>query len=458
MRSTDTIAAIASGMTASGIGIIRISGPEAFAVSERICRLKNGKKLSEMKPNSVHYGFISSGKEEIDEALILLMRAPHTYTAEDTVEIDCHGGPYAMRKVLECALENGARMAEPGEFTKRAFLNGRIDLSEAEAVMDLIGAKNEAALKSSEANLRGSVRTEVTEIRGMLLRNLARIEASLDDPEQLSLEGYGKELRADLEKADARIVKMLKNYDGGKLAREGIRTVILGKPNTGKSTLLNLLTGEDRAIVTDIAGTTRDALEETVNLSGITLAVTDTAGIRKTNEPIEKIGVEKARRYAENADLILYVADSSVPLDENDREILKFLGGRKAIALLNKTDLEPAVSPEEIESRTEAPVLSISAKEGTGLDELTGKIKEMFFGGKLAFDGETILVNERQKEALSDAHESIGQTLKSIADGMPEDLWSIDLTDAYASLGKILGEEVGDDVINEIFSKFCMGK
>ena len=497
---SDTIAAIASGMTASGIGIIRISGPEAFVTAARFIRLANKKPLSEMTPNTVRLGAVFADGKKIDEALILLMKAPHTYTAEDTVEIDCHGGPYVMKKVLDCALKNGARMAEPGEFTKRAFLNGRIDLSEAEAVMDLIGARNEAALKSSASVLTGSLRREITEIRAGILEHTARIEAALDDPEQNLLgeeeEGQGtaeeqgrageqstaeeqdraeepgrageqsrtgkrsyrEMLEADLISYKSRIDRLLASRENGRFIREGIRTVILGKPNTGKSTLLNLLSGEDRAIVTEIAGTTRDTLEETVNLDGLTLSLADTAGIRRTDEPIEKIGVGRAKKAAGDADLILYVTDSSVPLDENDAEILDFLHGRKAIVLLNKTDLPPVVREDEIAKRTDAPILSISAREGTGIRELAAKIREMFFGGEISLNEEKILINARQTEALTEAGRSLENVLRSLRGGLPEDFLSIDLTDAYASLGRILGEEVGDDVVREIFAKFCMGK
>lgn len=497
----DTIAAIASGMTASGIGIIRISGPDAFEVAEKICRLKNGKKFSKMKSCSVHYGFIYDQEQMIDEALILKMQAPHTYTAENTVEIDCHGGPLVMRKVLSAVLRYGARAADPGEFTKRAFLNGRIDLSEAEAVMSLINASNDYALKSSTATLRGSVKDEITSIRSTLLIHIARIEAALDDPEHLGIDDEenpdgddvsadeaddskadaqevpdiseltpdrmlehisGKEYRSrllyDIHNAGKKIKHMLHTYDDGRLIREGIHTVILGKPNTGKSSLLNLLTGSERAIVTDIAGTTRDMLEETVNLNGITLLLIDTAGIRATEDEIEKIGVKKARACGEDADLILYVADSSVPLDDNDEELLGFITGRRAVVLLNKSDLPPVVTMEMLQEKTDAPVLSFSAKEGKGLKELSDVISRMYETGRISYNEEVCITNERQRKALTDALESLTLVEKSVEEGLPEDFYSIDLTDAYTSLGNILGEEVGEDVINEIFSKFCMGK
>ena len=339
-----TIAAISTAMSASGIGIVRISGDEAMEVISRIYRSKNGNKdIKKVKSHTIHYGFIYDEEEVVDEVLVMIMKGPHTYTGEDTVEIDCHGGVYAMKRVLETVLKNGAEIAEPGEFTKRAFLNGRLDLSQAEAVMDVIQAKNSMALKSSVEQLKGSVLRAVKEIRSKLIYHIAYIESALDDPEHISLDGYPQELLEVVEKESKEISELLKTADDGRMIQEGIKTVILGKPNAGKSSLLNYLVGEDRAIVTEIAGTTRDILEEYISLNGITLRVIDTAGIRDTEDVVEKIGVGKARQMAEDADLILYVVDSSMPLDENDQEIMELLKGRKSITIYNKTDLTPVV-------------------------------------------------------------------------------------------------------------------
>ena len=388
----------------------------------------------------------------------MIMRAPRTFTGEDTVEIDCHGGVYAMKRVLETVLKNGAEIAGPGEFTKRAFLNGRLDLSQAEAVMDVIQAKNDYALKSSMEQLRGSVQKAIRDIREKLIYHIAYIESALDDPEHISLDGYPQELLEVVDKEQQEVKRLLKSSSDGKIIQEGIQTVILGKPNAGKSSLLNLLLGENRAIVTDIAGTTRDILEEYITLHGITLKITDTAGIRETEDIVEKIGVDKAREMAQKADLILYVVDSSVPLDENDEEIMSMLGGKKAIILYNKTDLTPVIPLEELRKKTGHPVIPISAKEETGIMELEDKVKEMFFGGELSFNDEVYITNARHKAALEEADKSLDLVRNSIEMGMPEDFFSIDLMNAYENLGKILGESVGEDLVNEIFSKFCMGK
>lgn len=457
----ETIAAIASGMTASGIGIIRISGPEAFAVLARVFHpRKKDDRVAEWAANTIHYGHVYDGEEQIDECLVLAMRAPHTYTTEDTIEIDCHGGPYVMKRVLETVLKHGARAAEPGEFTKRAFLGGRIDLSEAEAVMDVISAKNDDALKSSLNQLSGSVRNRITEVRKKILDELAYIEAALDDPEHYDLSGYGEVLKGKLLPIRKELEDLAATFEEGKIVREGIFTVILGKPNAGKSSLLNDLTGEDRAIVTDIAGTTRDVLEETVNVGGVMLRLLDTAGIRNPGaaDEIEKIGIVRAKKYAADADLILTVLDASKPLDENDREILNLIDGKRAIILLNKNDLPPVLNEEEIRKKVQCPVISISAKNGKGIDELGSTIREMFFHGRLHVNEEVMITNARHKQALDDAIQSLDLVLKSIQDQMPEDFYSIDLMDAYASLGNIIGEEVGEDLINTIFAKFCMGK
>lgn len=454
-----TIAAISTAMSASGIGIVRISGDEAMDVISRIYRSKNGKKnIREVQSHTIHYGFIYDGEDVVDEVLVMIMRGPHTYTGEDTVEIDCHGGVYAMKKVLETVLKNGAVIAEPGEFTKRAFLNGRLDLSQAEAVMDVIQARNSMALKSSVEQLKGSVQRAVKEIRSRLLYQIAYIESALDDPEHYDLEDYPQELAKIVDKEAGEITDLLKTADDGRMIQEGIKTVILGKPNAGKSSLLNFLVGEDRAIVTEIEGTTRDILEEYISLNGITLRVIDTAGIRETEDIVEKIGVGKAKQMAEDADLILYVVDSSRPLDDNDEDIIELLSGRKSIVIYNKTDLEPVVNMAKLQERTGNPVIPVSIVEEKGIRKLEEEIKNMFFKGELSFNDEVYITNARHKAALEEARESLKLVKNSIDMGMAEDFFSIDLMNAYESLGRIVGESVGEDLVNEIFSKFCTGK
>ena len=455
---TDTIAAIATAMSSSGIGIIRISGDAAVQIVDRIFFMKNGKKLSDMPTHTIHYGHIKDGDEVIDEVMVVLMRAPKSYTKEDTVEIDCHGGVYVMKRVLETVIKYGARPAEPGEFTKRAFLNGRIDLAQAESVIDIIHAKNEFALKSSERQLSGSLSSAVKTVREKLLHEIAFIESALDDPEHISLDGYPKTLQGIVEEAGKEIRKLLANSDNGKILKEGISTVIIGKPNAGKSSLLNTLVGEERAIVTDIAGTTRDVLEEQINLNGIILNVIDTAGIRKTDDVVEKIGVDRAKKYLNDADLAIYVVDTSTQLDENDFEIMELLKDRKAIILLNKSDLAPVTDRESIRKHLDKKMIAISAKEQTGIGELEETIREMFFTGEVTFNDEVYITNIRHKTALQEAMNSLNLVVQSIMDGMPEDFYSIDLMNAYEELGSIIGEAVEDDLVNEIFSKFCLDK
>lgn len=454
-----TIAAISTAMSPSGIGIVRISGKSSMDVISRVYRSKGGKKnILNAPDHTIHYGYVYDGEECIDEVLVMIMKGPKTYTGEDTVEIDCHGGVFAMKKVLETVLKHGAVLAEPGEFTKRAFLNGRLDLSQAEAVMDVIQAKNASALKNSMRQLKGSVHKVITEIRRDILYHMAYIESALDDPEHISLDGYPQELRIVVDNLLKKIEKLLETASDGRMIREGIRTVILGKPNAGKSSLLNVLVGENRAIVTDIAGTTRDILEEYIHFHGLTLQMIDTAGIRNTEDAVEKIGVGKAREVAKEADLILFVVDSSLPLDENDEDIISMIRDKKAIVLYNKTDLVPCVNMEELKRMTGKPVLPISALEETGIDELENLIRDLFFAGNISFNDEVYITNARHQEGLSQALESLKLVRQSIDNHMPEDFFSIDLMSAYESLGKILGEAVGEDLVNEIFSKFCMGK
>mgnify|MGYP001132704876 CR=1 FL=1 len=438
---TDTIAAIATAMTNSGIGIVRMSGDEAFEIIQKIYKGKKEKYFQEEKGYTIHYGYIVDGEETIDEVLVMIMRGPHSFTGEDTVEINCHGGVYVMKRILETVIKYGARPAEPGEFTKRAFLNGRMDLSQAEAVIDVIHSKNEYALKSSVSQLKGTVHQKIKKIREEILYHTAFIETALDDPEHISVDGYGGELKVVVDKL-----------------LEELKTVIVGKPNAGKSSLLNVLVGEDRAIVTDIEGTTRDVLEESIQLQGISLNVMDTAGIRNTEDIVEKIGVDKAKEHANEADLIIYVVDASRNLDENDMEIIRMIQDKKTVILLNKSDLATVVSKDMLKSYIEKPMIEISAKEESGIKELEETLKDMFFHGDISFNDEVYITNVRQKEALLQAFTSLSQVKESIESGMPEDFYTIDLMDAYEALGNITGETIGEDLVNEIFSKFCMGK
>lgn len=459
---TETIAAIASAMTNSGIGIIRISGEDAFDVIDKIYRSQKGNKLlSQCKSHTIHYGHIYDEDEIIDEVMVLLMRAPNSYTREDTVEIDCHGGTLVMRRILEVVLKNGARPAEPGEFTKRAFLNGRIDLSQAESVMDVISSKNDFALKSSMQQLNGALTGKIKEIRGKIIHEIAFIESALDDPEHISIDGYGENLLIIIDELMHKMNQMIASSENGSLLKEGINTVIVGKPNAGKSSLLNALVGRERAIVTDIAGTTRDVLEEQINLNGITLNIMDTAGIRSTEDVVEKIGVDKALSLVDKADFIIYVVDTSTALDENDEKIIDAIREKKAIILLNKSDLIQVTGEDEIKEKlsgADHKMIAISAKENLGIDVLEENITEMFFHGTISFNDEVYITNIRHKNALIQAVESLKLVKQSVENGMPEDFYSIDLMNAYEELGTIIGEAVEDDLVNEIFSKFCMGK
>ena len=456
---SDTIAAIATAMTPSGIGIVRISGDECLSIIDKIYRSRSGKKkISKCESHTIHYGFIYDGEEQIDEVMVLLMKGPNSYTREDTIEIDCHGGVFVMKRILETVIKYGARPAEPGEFTKRAFLNGRIDLTQAESVIDVINSKNEFALQSSLSQLKGSVVDKVKEIREKVLHEIAFIESALDDPEHISLESYPQLLVGIVDNEVDNIRNLLNKADNGRMLKEGITTVIVGKPNAGKSSLLNILVGEERAIVTDIAGTTRDVLEEQINLNGVTLNVIDTAGIRDTTDIVEQIGVDKAKSYAQKADLIIYVIDSSTDLDESDFEILKLIEDKQALILLNKSDLEPKINEHDVDKYVDKRIIPISAKELTGISELEHAIKDMFFQGQVSFNDEIYITNIRQKTALQEALDSLLLVKQSIEDGMPEDFYSIDLMSAYESLGRMIGESVEDDLVEEIFSKFCMGK
>ena len=460
---TDTIVAIATAMAGAGLGIVRISGPDAIYVADLVFFEKGGRKLAGTESHTIRYGEIRENGEVIDEVIVLLMRAPRSYTREDTVEIDCHGGVYVIKRIMEAVVKSGARPAEPGEFTKRAFLNGRLDLSQAESVMDVIQAQNEFALKSSVRQLSGSVSRAIREIRAELLHEVAFIESALDDPEHFSVDGYSIRLEAIVNSVVKKVEKLIASSDNGRILKEGISTVIVGKPNAGKSSLLNSMLGEERAIVTEIAGTTRDVLKEQMNLNGIVLNIVDTAGIRYTEDVVEKIGVDKARQYLEDADLVIYVVDRSTKLDENDFDIMERLVDKKVIVLLNKSDLHAEIKEDELQPflekmQDDCRMISVSAKEQTGMDELYQAVKDLFFSGELRFNDEVYITNIRHKAALGNALESLLLVRKSIEDEMPEDFFSIDLMNAYEELGSIIGEAVEEDLVEEIFRSFCVGK
>lgn len=454
-----TIAAIAtSTMSSGGISVIRLSGEDAVEIADKIFKSVKGIKLTDVASHTVHYGHIVSNEKVIDDVLVIVMRAPNTYTREDVVEIDCHGGILVTRKVLEACIDAGASPAQPGEFTKRAFLNGRIDLSQAEAVIDVINSKNDYALKSSVNQLDGVLSRKIRNIREIIINHVAYIEAALDDPEHISLDNYVDNVKNDVDNCVNIVDNLVKNAENGRIMRDGINTVILGKTNAGKSSLLNALAKEERAIVTDIEGTTRDALEEQINIGGITLNLIDTAGIRKTEDIVENIGVEKAKKIALNADLIIYVVDGSRPLDNNDTEIMELIKEKKVIVLLNKSDIGQIVSKNDLNCLSCYDIISISAKEETGLDKLEDSIKNLFFTGNITSNEEIYITNARHKSLLNEALNSLRLVSEGINDGVSEDFLTIDLMNAYEKLGLIIGEAVEDDLADQIFSKFCMGK
>lgn len=459
MFLTDTICAIATGMGNAGIGIIRISGSEAINIASKVFKPANDKKVVKtMKSYTAAFGGVYDGDNMIDEGILLLMKGPHTYTCEDVCELQCHGGVHVLKEVLEAVIKAGARIAEPGEFTKRAFLNGRIDMSQAESVMDIINAKNDFAVKSSLVQLKGELKDRITEMRDTILYNTAFIESALDDPEHYSLEGYPQKLRVIVDNMVDNVDKLLATYDNGRVLKEGIKTVIAGKPNAGKSSLLNLLLGEDRAIVTEIEGTTRDTLEEVVNINGIILNIVDTAGIRSTDNVVEKIGVDKALKNVDNADLILYVVDGSKQLDDNDSQIISHIKGRNVITVINKSDLDVVVDKLLISEELPGDIIEISAKYGDGKEELYNILNDKFFSGQLQYNDELYITNSRHKDELIKTRESLSKVIESIDMGMEEDFFSIDLLDAYEHLGMILGETMRDDLADKIFAEFCMGK
>ena len=461
MKDTDTIASISTAVSPAGIGIVRVSGPDSMDILGRIFKPADKNiDIASMESHRIYYGNVVDGEEIIDECIILIMKAPRSYTREDVVEIDCHGGISVVYRIMNLVCLKGARPAEPGEFTKRAFLNGRIDLSQAEAVMDLIEAKNENARKNSISQLKGRLSDKIKKLREAILYQIAYIESALDDPEHYSLEGYPQNLTHMVDNWKREMVDMISSYDNGRMIREGIRTCIVGKPNAGKSSILNALLGEERAIVTEIAGTTRDTLEEMLSIEGITLNIIDTAGIRDTSDQVEKIGVEKARKEIDRADLIIFVVDSSVSITEEDIDIFKSIKEKRKIILLNKSDMTPVTDLKDVGEYIEEDdrVVSVSAKYHTGLEDFIKELKDLMFHGKIDMDQEIYITNARHKNLLIDSLESMRCLSTSIEDGMPEDFFTIDMMDAYEKLGLIIGESVEDDLVDEIFSRFCMGK
>ena len=458
----DTIASISTALTPSGIGIVRLSGDKSIAIANDLfVSTRMNKKLIQVKSHTINYGHIidPSDQSMVDEVMVSVMKGPNSYTKEDVVEINCHGGIMILEKVLKLLLQGGAHLAEPGEFTKRAFLNGRLDLTQAEAVMDLIHSKTQLSLKSSVAQLNGRLSLTLGEIKESLIGLIAHIEASIDYPEyeieELSYDQMAESIRMNMSKVQA----LIQSFDNGKIIREGIKTAIIGKPNVGKSSLLNALLGENRAIVTDIPGTTRDVLEEYMNIHGIPIKLVDTAGIRSTEDQIERIGVERSKDQLKEADLIIFMLDVSRPLDDEDRHIMSLLEDKEIVCLMNKIDLEEQISREEIRTILgDGHMIDVSAKNLDGMDALEQHIRQQFIQGDIDLNNEVYITNVRHKDALDKAVISLQNVLDSIGMAMPEDCWAIDLKDAYEHIGVVTGDSVNEDMMTEIFSRFCLGK
>lgn len=464
-----TIVGIASA-AGGGIGIIRVSGSESMKIVDSIFHpgkfnneeneaLIDKSYLQQQKSHTIHYGFIIDGNNEVvDEVMVSVMKAPATYTREDVVEINCHGGNYILQRVMQLLLEKGAFLAEPGEFTKRAFLNGRIDLSQAEAVMKMISSKNEFALQSAVKQLEGSVSKYIQQIREQILYEMGRIESALDDPEHYDLTGYSDELFDKTEQQIVSLQRLLDRFENGRMKSEGINTVIVGKPNAGKSSLMNILLDEDRAIVTDIAGTTRDALQESVRLGGLMLNLIDTAGIHNTEDTVEKIGVDRAKQYIEQADFILFVVDGSEEWSDEDEQIIPLIAQKKGVILLNKADLKAKVSELFLKDKLSWDTIAFSNETKQGLQQLEQYITDKFERGDLQFNDQICLTSIRHKNAVMQAVNALHRVEQSIKDGMPEDFFTIDLMEAYQQLGLINGDTATEDLVNKIFEEFCMGK
>lgn len=451
----DTIAAIATAPGEGGIGIIRISGKRALEVGEEVFSSFRGKKLGDY-PGRLLYGHIVKQEEKLDEVLAVYLKAPHTYTTEDVVELHCHGGMMATRLVLEWVVYNGARMAEPGEFTKRAFLNGRIDLSQAEAIQDIISAKTSRSYAVAQSQLKGSLSEKIKKIRDKVTEDVAKITVAVDFPEEDTPEVTYEELRESMNSVWTQMTNLLSTFETGRMLKEGLKTAIVGKPNVGKSSLLNEMLEEQRAIVTDIEGTTRDVIEEMIMIEGIPLRIIDTAGIRTTEDVVEQIGVERSKQMMEEADLVLLLLDTSRELTQEDRDILSMSRGKKRILLLNKTDLPSLWTREELDTRERILETSILKKEG--IDALKKMIKELVFRGEVVIDREGMLTNVRHKDALTKAIRSSEDALRSIGEELPLDILETDFKNCWDALGEITGESVSEDLLDTIFKNFCIGK
>lgn len=458
MKDFDTIGAISTSIGEGGIAIVRISGDKAKDVVDKIFQAKNGKSIKDMKSYTMKYGYIiDENNNHIDEVIVSFMKGPRSFTAEDTIEINCHGGVVATNKVLEQVIKQGVRLAEPGEFTKRAFLNGRIDLSQAEAVIDIINAKTDLSMKSALMQSEGAISKEIQELRGKLLSTIAHIEATVDYPEDDLEEVTAEMAIKDLEVIKKEIKEFIETAEEGKILREGLSTVIVGKPNVGKSSLLNALTKENRAIVTDIPGTTRDVIEEYINISGIPIKIIDTAGIRETDDVVEKIGVERSRAKINDADLIILILDSSDDLSEEDKEIINHISNKKYMILLNKSDLNSKITQGNLENINCKNIYSISAKTGEGIDKVRTAIKDMFFKGEISTNN-IIITNTRHKEALLRAYECVESAIDTLNHTFAIDLASIDIRNAWTFLGEITGDSLEENIIDKIFKDFCLGK
>jgi len=455
---SDTIAAISTPIGNGGIGIVRLSGDDSVSILKKIFVGK--KNFDNIKSHTINYGVVMDIKKNIviDEVLVSVMFAPNTYTREDVIEINCHGGVVSVRKILQAVLDNGARLAEQGEFTKRAFLNGRIDLAEAEAVIDIINAKTDLSQEYGIKQLEGKLSNKVNDLRDEIIAMIANIEASIDYPEHEMERLNIETISANSKKIIEEIKKLIKSADTGKVIKNGADTVILGKPNVGKSSLLNSLMHEERAIVTNIPGTTRDVLTETISIDGIPINLIDTAGIRETSDEIEKIGVSKSKEYATRADLILFVFDSNEDISDEEIKLLKEMEDKKIIVIINKIDLESKINLEKINFIDEKNILKLSVKDNIGINALFDTIKNMFFYNEIKLSNDVIVTSVRHKNSLNNAQKSLESVLNTIEMGLTEDFVSIDLQETYGSLGEITGETLEEDIIDRIFSDFCLGK